>query len=150
MTDSENVSDTETVTVTIAGTNDAPVLTVSNLDATEDGASVSGTASFTDLDASDTHVYTVSAMGAGQGSVSIDAATGEYTYAPGSDFQSLAEGETTTVSFDVTVTDSENVSDTETVTVTITGTNDGPVVATTDLAGAVTEDADVRDMGKSW
>ncbi|MEY3017564.1 MAG: hypothetical protein RL336_699, partial [Pseudomonadota bacterium] len=93
------------MTVTITGTNDDPILTVGTLAATEDGASVSGTASFTDVDTSNTHTYTVSSMPAGEGSVSINATTGEYTYSPGADFQSLAAGETTTVSFDVTVTD---------------------------------------------
>ena len=124
----------QNITVVITGTNDDPILTVGNLDAIEDGASVSGTPSFTDEDSSNTHTYTVSSMPAGQGSVSIDASTGEYTYNPGADFQSLALGETTTVSFDVTVTDNDGGSDTETVSVTITGTNDQPVASDVAIA----------------
>ncbi|MEY3017589.1 MAG: hypothetical protein RL336_724, partial [Pseudomonadota bacterium] len=75
------------------------------------------------------------------GSVSINATTGEYTYSPGADFQSLAAGETTTVSFDVTVTDNDGGSDTETVTVTITGTNDAPTIEAVIPATSFNEDA---------
>jgi VCBS repeat-containing protein len=82
-------------------------------------------------------------MAAGEGSVAIDAGTGEYTYTPGSDFQSLAAGETTTVSFDVTIADDNGGSDTETVTVTITGTNDAPVA----VADVVMPDVPLLDGG---
>ncbi|WP_413698873.1 tandem-95 repeat protein [Psychromonas sp. KJ10-10] len=121
--------DTETVTVTITGTNDAPELTVSNLNAIEDGASVVGNPSFTDVDLTDSHTFSVTSMPDGQGEVYIDSGTGQYTYNPGSDFQSLALGETTEVTFDVTVTDDQGAIDTETVIVTITGSNDAPIVA---------------------
>jgi VCBS repeat-containing protein len=139
VTDNDGGSDTETVTATITGTNDDPILTVGTLAATEDGASVSGTASFTDVDTSNTHTYSVSSMAAGEGSVSIDADTGEYTYSPGADFQDLAAGETAEFSFDVTVTDNDGGSDTETVTVTITGTNDQPTLTIADVSAGVTE-----------
>jgi VCBS repeat-containing protein len=91
-----------------------------------------------DVDTTNTHSYTVTPMAAGQGSVAIVALTGEYTYNPGSDFQNLADGETTTVSFDVTIEDVNGDSDTETVTVTIKGTNDGPVAQADSFTG--TED----------
>ncbi|MBU3071703.1 VCBS domain-containing protein, partial [Aestuariicella sp. G3-2] len=141
VTDGSHTVTGVTATLDITPVNDDPVLTVSNLSAIEDGVSVSGTPSFTDVDTGDTHTYSVSTLGAGQGSVSINPTTGEYTYSVGSDFQSLAAGEETTVSFDVTVTDREGGSDTEIVTVTITGTNDGAVIGG-DAVGAVTEDAD--------
>ncbi|WP_413698870.1 VCBS domain-containing protein [Psychromonas sp. KJ10-10] len=127
-------TDTETVTVTITGTNDAPVLSVTNLSADEDGVSVVGTPSFTDVDLTDEHTFSVTAMPVGQGSVSIDPISGQYTYSPGSDFQSLALGVTTDVSFDVTIDDGNGGVDTETVTVTITGTNDAPILTVSDLA----------------
>ncbi len=127
VTDEHGATDTEMVTIKIQGTNDAPALRIVDISATEDGATVTGTPNFTDVDTGDTHTYTVSTMGTGEGSVSINASNGEYTYNPGSDFQSLALNATTTVSFDVTVTDSNGGFDTETVTVTITGTNDAPI-----------------------
>ena len=119
----------ETITVNITGTNDAPELTVANITATEDGVAVTGRASFTDVDVGDTAIYSVSTMAVGEGSVSI-AQDGVYTYNVGSDFQSLAKDATTTVSFDVTVTDNNGLSDTKTVTATITGTNDAPIAVT--------------------
>ncbi|MHC5112431.1 MAG: beta strand repeat-containing protein, partial [Planctomycetota bacterium] len=131
VTDNNGLTATETVTVTVTGTNDAPTLTIVDLNASEDGATVSGTPTFSDTDLGDTDAggYTVTAMPAGQGSVSIDPTTGEYTFDPGSDFQSLAQGATTDVSFDVTVTDNNGLTATETVTVTVTGTNDASVVS---------------------
>jgi len=105
------------------------VVTVENIAATEDGAVVTGTASFTDVDVNDAHTYTVSDMAAGEGSVSI-AVDGVYTYSVGSNFQNLALDETQDVTFDVTVTDNNGGSDTKAVTVTVTGTNDAPVITT--------------------
>ena len=137
------MSDAKSVVINVEAVNDAPILAVTDLAATEDGASVSGTPTFTDVDATDAHSYSVTAMAAGEGSVAIDAGTGVYTYSPGSDFQSLATGETTTVSFDVTIADDNGGSDTQTVTVTITGTNDAPEVVAID-AGTVTEDDAVQ------
>ncbi|WP_413698868.1 VCBS domain-containing protein [Psychromonas sp. KJ10-10] len=153
--DSEGGSSTKTVNVIITGTNDLPELEVTNINATEDGASVTGLPSFTDVDTGDAHAYSVSTMASGEGSVSIYASTGQYTYNPGDDFQSLAVGETAQVSFDVTVTDTNSGSTTETVTVTITGTNDDPILSVTDLAvmeddssiqgSASFDDADLSD-----
>ena len=51
-------------------------------------------------------------------------------------FDFLADGETLTVTYDVTVTDNNLVTSTQTVTVTITGTNDTPV-AVADASGAL-------------
>ncbi|WP_413698871.1 VCBS domain-containing protein [Psychromonas sp. KJ10-10] len=127
-------TDTETVTVTITGTNDAPIVAVTNLNTIEDGASVVGNATFADVDLTDDHTFSVSPMFVGQGTVSIDSGNGQYTYSPGSDFQSLALGATTDVSFDVTIDDGNGGVDTETVTVTITGTNDAPILTVSDLA----------------
>ncbi|MFM9938440.1 MAG: VCBS domain-containing protein [Hyphomicrobiaceae bacterium] len=52
----------------------------------------------------------------------------------------LADGETATLTFDVTATDSNGMSATETVTVTITGTNDGPQLSSASSIGQVVED----------
>ncbi len=147
-----NNSDTESVTITITGTNDAPVLTVDASGAvTEDVAVVagnltdSGTLSFTDVDTTNTHtvssVYNNNAVWSG-GSLTaaqitaitsgftVDSNSWDYSVA-NSAVQFLAAGETITLSFNVTVTDNSgavNNSDTETVTITITGTNDAPVL----------------------
>ncbi len=120
-------TDTATVSIDVAAVNDAPELTVADLSANEDGVVVAGSASFIDVDIGDTHTYSVSDLPANQGSVSIDPNTGVYSYNPGSNFQELALGESTSVSFDVSVTDSLGSSDTQTVSVKVTGTNDTPV-----------------------
>ena len=125
VTDDEGATDVETVTVTVTGTNDVPVLTVADMTATEDGPSVTGTASATDADDNSTATYSIStAPSKGSGSIAAD---GTYTFDPGSDFQNLAVGETEDVTFQVTVTDGEGAQDVKTVTVTVTGTNDAPV-----------------------
>jgi len=139
------------LTTHIIGTNDAPILTVHDISANEDGSSVSGTASFTDVDHTDSHSYSISSMPANEGSVSIDAITGKYTYNPGSDFQSLAAGETKQVSFDITVKDNHGGIDTQKVTVTITGTNDAPDLSVSNISAtedgaAVTGSASFTDV----
>jgi VCBS repeat-containing protein len=128
------------ISITITGSNDTPVLTVTDLDANEDGAPVNGTSNLVDPDVGDTHTYTATPAPANKGSVSINASTGAYTFDPGADFQSLAAGATDTVTFDVTVTDNNLAADTKTVTVTITGTNDIAVITATDATGDVEED----------
>ncbi|QDT11198.1 Ig-like domain-containing protein [Planctomycetes bacterium K23_9] len=63
--------------------------------------------------------------GSGGGSFTIDS-TGAYTFAPGSDFDSLNAGQTATTTIQYTISDNEGGSDTATVTVVVTGTNDAP------------------------
>jgi VCBS repeat-containing protein len=143
----------QVVTITVTGTNDAPVLTVDTSGSVQEDVAVSGgnltdsgTLSFTDVDVTDTHtvsqVYNGDAVWSG-GSLSaaqvtaitsgfaVDSDSWDYTVA-NADLQFLGAGETITLSFDVTVTDDSgagNDSDTETVTVTITGTNDAPAIS---------------------
>ena len=52
---------------------------------------------------------------------------------------SLQAGQTLTQSYAVTVDDGHGGTASQTVKITITGTNDVPVVAATDVTGAVTE-----------
>ncbi len=133
-------TDTGTLSITIAGANDAPVLTVHNLSVSEDGPSISGAASFTDVDLHDTHTFSVSSLNPGEGSVSIDSSTGVYTYKPEGDFQSLAVGETATVTFDVTVADNNGATSTKPVVVTIVGANDAPILSAEYTSGSINDD----------
>lgn len=77
-------------------------------------------------------------------------ADGTYVYTPGSDFNSMAAGETATETFQYKVTDADFDSAIATVTLTITGTNDGPVVTNSveELAGAVQEDGVLTATGQ--
>ena len=63
---------------------------------------------------------------------------GVVTYDPNGLFESLADGEMTTDTFDYTISDGNGGTDTATVTVTITGQNDDPTA--NDDTGAANED----------
>ncbi|MBE7216822.1 type I secretion C-terminal target domain-containing protein, partial [Shewanella benthica] len=151
VTDNDGGSDTNTVSLTITGTNDDPVLTVDMTggvteDATDPNLTDSGALSFTDVDVNNTHsvseVYNgdiswsggtlTNALTAGeiQGLIdgfSVDSDSWDYSIL-NSVVQFLAQGETITLSFEVTVTDNDGGSDTNTVSLTITGTNDLPEI----------------------
>ena len=124
--DGNGGSAVSTLTFTLTGSNDTPNNTaVNDLGVQEDGAGVSGSVTFSDVDNGDTHTFSTTQPT--EGSVAIDTNSGTYTFNPGSDFQDLGAGETRNVSFDVTVTDNNGASDTQTVNVTVTGVNDAPV-----------------------
>ncbi|MBR1251464.1 VCBS domain-containing protein [Bradyrhizobium sp. AUGA SZCCT0169] len=139
------------VTVTVTGTNDAPVIAgelftgaVTELGSNVDTGSIgaNGTFTFDDADLTDAHSVSFVPVGTTLGTLSAlsvsDPATGagdgtvSWTYAVNAaDVAYLADGETRVEEFTVTVTDDNGVplNDTATVRVTVTGTNDAPVIA---------------------
>uniref|UniRef100_UPI0012F81D99 VCBS domain-containing protein n=1 Tax=Aeromonas tecta TaxID=324617 RepID=UPI0012F81D99 len=153
------VSQTSTLTITITGTNDAPVLQADvgavNEDAILTVNAASGVLSNdSDVDGNALKVTgilngttgtatTVNASGDtvlsnSYGTLTIRA-DGSYSFnANGADAQKLAAGQTAGVVFTYTATDG-TVSQTSTLTITITGTNDAPVLQAD--VGAVNEDA---------
>ena len=162
VTDDSGATDTQTVTITIHGTNDAPVIeATANRAVTEDVAvdgsgnlTTSGTITLADVDTNET--LTVTSAPSGQPSwnggslthAQIDTllagfnatSTGWNYQVPNALVQFLGDGETITLSFDVTVTDDNGATDTETVTITINGTNDAPVIGDSSVtSGSVTE-----------
>ncbi|NOT72365.1 MAG: hypothetical protein HOP09_14140 [Hyphomicrobium sp.] len=144
----------KTVSITITGTNDVPVITV---EATGDHAvteetdlAASGTLSITDTDdgeATFTAVAVAAASASGYGTYTLTAA-GVWAYelnnANGM-VQALSAGETLADSF--TVVSSDGTAS-KTVSITITGTNDVPVI-TGEATGdhAVTEETDLAASG---
>ncbi|MCH7373535.1 VCBS domain-containing protein [Aeromonas sp. MR16] len=153
------VSQTSTLTITITGTNDAPVLQADvgavNEDAILTRTAANGVLSNdSDVDGNALKVTgilsgtsgTASAVNASGDTVLTNSygtltirADGSYSFnANGADAQKLAAGQTAGVVFTYTATDG-TVSQTSTLTITITGTNDAPVLQA-DL-GAVNEDA---------
>uniref|UniRef100_UPI00356278DE beta strand repeat-containing protein n=1 Tax=Sulfitobacter sp. TaxID=1903071 RepID=UPI00356278DE len=100
---------------------------------------VTVTAAFTDVDATDTHSYSVDTTGT-LGAVTNNG-DGTFTYAANGAFENLAEGQIATDTFTYTVTDNNGGANTETVTITVTGTNDAPVVAAPLTAAAAEDDA---------
>jgi VCBS repeat-containing protein len=150
--DGNGGTSTETVTITIQGQNDAPVAMAVSDTADEDGPAITVSADFTDVDASDTHTFSVDTTGT-IGTVANNG-DGTFGYDPNGAFESLAAGETATDTFTYTVDDGNGGTSTETVTITIEGQNDAPVAlavaADADEDGpAITVSADFSDVDAS-
>jgi VCBS repeat-containing protein len=134
-------SDTSTLTITLTGTNDAPVA-VADTNAGNEDTTITGTVATNDSDVDDgaTLSYTLNAPVAGltlntNGSYSFDASNAAY--------QHLASGATQAVVANYAVNDGLGGTDTSTLTVTLTGTNDAPILsaAATPVLASVNEDA---------
>ena len=149
--DDFGATDTQVVTVTVTGTNDAPVITSNAVEASgavteagndDAGAIVAGVPSATGTLSSDDVDTGASAAWSGDatdtyGSFAIDAVTGVWTYTldnTNTDTNALDEGQVETETFTVTVTDEFDATDTQDVTVTVAGTNDSPIALDDTLA----------------
>ncbi|PWY39894.1 VCBS domain-containing protein [Pseudomonas sp. RW409] len=154
--------DTQLVTITVTGSNDAPVLsfaTGNDAGAVQEDTtlSVSGQFSSTDIDHAATATWSIVGANTGSfGSIAVDS-SGQWTYtlANGTDgvssaVQSLKAGESYDEVFSVQVSDSLGGVDTQQVTITVTGSNDAPVLsfATGNDAGAVQEDTTLSVSGQ--
>ena len=159
---------TVSLTVTITGTNDAPVITLATTDAlgavTEDATTPTlsdiGLIAFNDLDLTDVHITRVAAdpsntLGGtlAMGAVSEDASTEPgsvgWTYeVANSAVQYLAKDQMATEKFTVTIDDGNGGTVDQEVEVTVKGTNDDPTITVglTDALGAVTEDASMPTL----
>ena len=165
-----NATDSQTLTITITGTNDQPTISITDVEGavTEDTSTPnltdSGSVDFAEVD--ETDVLTSSVAKTGESTTSLVPVPGLLSTALDSavtltqtgsndgtidwDFsidnslvEYLANGETVTATYTVTVKDDSgqtNDTATEQVTVTITGTNDQPTIAVVDVDGAVSED----------
>ncbi|HEX9770782.1 MAG TPA: Ig-like domain-containing protein, partial [Kiloniellales bacterium] len=133
--DGNGGTDTATATITVAGTNDAPVAAdVSYAGPAEDGAVQSFAYAATDADTSDTLTYSILTQPS-EGSVA-DNGDGTFGFDPGADFQDLSQGETRQVSFTYRVDDGQGGTDTAIATITVAGTNDAPVAQDDSFSGA--------------
>ncbi len=142
VSDGKGGSDTATVTLTIAGQNDAPVAGNDLGSAVEDGGAVTLAAATLlandkDADLGDTKVIQSVTSSAAGANVTLNA-SGDLVYDPESLFQSLRHGVTTTDSFTYTMVDGSGATSTATVVMTITGVNDAPVAG--DDAAVAVED----------
>nr|WP_256593482.1 VCBS domain-containing protein [Pseudomonas sp. 09C 129] len=155
-------SATQTVSITITGSNDAPVLsfaTGNDLGAVQEDTtlSVSGQFSSADIDHAATATWSIAGSNTGTyGSITVDG-TGQWTYtlANGTDgvasaVQSLKAGESHDEVFSVQVSDGLGGVDTQLVTITVTGSNDAPVLnfATGNDVGTVKEDTTLSVSGQ--
>ena len=131
-----------TVTVTITGTDDAPVIggTASDtLTESDVGQQASGSLTITDADAGEAVFQTQAGTAGDYGSFSVGA-DGNWTYdLDGTSADALTEGQVVTESFEVLSADGTAT----TVTVTITGTDDAPVIG-----GTATDSLTESDVGQ--
>ncbi|OLO06315.1 hypothetical protein BTW08_18145, partial [Salinicola sp. MH3R3-1] len=131
------VSEPKTVTITVTGTNDAPVAQAAAATTEENTVLTGQVPAASDVDGTIASYALDTGVGQGNGSLSFNA-DGSYSFTPGTDFDSLATGESRDVTFSYTATDNDGgVSEPKTVTITVTGTNDAPVAQ---AAAATTEE----------
>src|SRR6185436_9861584 len=115
-TDQFGATGTSTLTITVSGTNDAPVAGDDVASATEDGALVTGTVAAGDSDADDGANLSYALSGAVAG-LTIDP-DGSYSFDPANAaYQHIALGATQTVVATYIVTDQFGATDTATLTI---------------------------------
>ena len=142
-----------TVTITVNGTNDAPTITgVAAGNVKEDSVEeVSGQLDKHDVDAKDTHTWSVNDAGKGQyGTFTVDQ-NGKWTYVldnKSAQVQALAEGQKVTDTITVTVDDGNGGTATQVITVTVTGTNDAPTISGTATGGIKEDGPDTTVTGQ--
>ncbi|MDD2893761.1 MAG: VCBS domain-containing protein [Halothiobacillaceae bacterium] len=140
------ISTPSTLTVSITGTNDAPIV-VADTAAVQEDISLTATGNVLLNDSDVDQGATLSVANAGTyvgqyGTLTLNS-DGSYTYQldnTSSNVRALAEGQMVTDSFDYVATDGM-ASTASTLTVTITGTNDAPVVATAIADQSTLQDA---------
>ncbi len=159
--DEHNAWTAKTVTVAIHGTNDIPTLDITGSDwnITQGGdLSIDGTFTVTDNDrdagtdqafhiaggkdtsgtgtdgAHGTDGDTNATFTTGYGTLTLDPATGQWTYEANPDaIKGLGKDETKIETFEVTVTDEHGATSTQTITVTLNGINDAPWLGQTSI-----------------
>ena len=126
-TDDKGATSTSTLTITVAGVNDAPVAHADTNSGAED-ATITGSVATNDTDVDDGATRTFALNAAAPAGLTFNA-DGSYSFnAANAAYQSLHEGETKTVVAAYTVTDNHGATSTANLTITITGTNDAPTV----------------------
>jgi VCBS repeat-containing protein len=106
--------------------NDGPVAVNDTGRATEDGGAVVLDVLGNDTDADEGDTKSLLSLNNTGTIGAISIANGKIAYDPGTYFQSLKAGQTTTDTFSYTMKDEAGAMSTATVTMTITGVNDGP------------------------
>ncbi|WP_395303353.1 retention module-containing protein [Pectobacterium polonicum] len=124
VSDGNGGTTTSTVSIGVRPVNDAPVTADQSI-ATDEDTPVSGTIVASDVDG-DTLSYTVSTQPA-NGTLTLDGATGQYTYTPGANFNGNDR-------FIVTVSDGNGGTTTSTVSIGVRPVNDAPVTADQSIA----------------
>ena len=127
----------------IATLNAYPVAGTAQVTVDED-ISTSGTLSASDADAGTTLSFAL-LTGPAQGTLTVQD-DGAWSYDPGDTFQSLADGETASLSFTYSVTDGLATVQ-QTATIAVSGNNDAPSGVTADLVGGAAVAVEGRLLG---
>ena len=150
-----HASATQDITITINGVDDDPVITSGpqsgNVSEGDDGASMtaSGQVTFSDVDLSDGHTFSVSSAAA-YGTAGVDGAGNwSYTVSDAGAVDALAVGEHLADSFTVQVDDGHGGLASQVVSIDIVGTNDDPVITSGPQSGNVSEGDDGAGMTAS-
>jgi VCBS repeat-containing protein len=124
MADEHGATASSTITITVTGTNDAPVANPDSRTTSENSAVVVNVIA-NDVDVDHEPVLTVTAASgpAGKGTVTI--VENEVRFDPGSDFDHLASGESETVVLNYSIEDEHGASSSSTVTITVQGRDEG-------------------------
>ncbi|VAX04078.1 Alkaline phosphatase [hydrothermal vent metagenome] len=147
VSDGQGGYETQTVTVTVTGQNDAPVAESLTMETQEDSP-INGQLVASDIEG-DNLSFSLSTA-PNEGSVTVDE-DGSFNFTPGDDFQDLGEGESREVTFSYEVSDGQGGTATETVSLTINGTNDAPVLGNiTNVNGSLGTPETTPDMAMSF
>jgi len=125
-------SELKTVTLTITGTNDAPIA-VADTGTTTENVAVTIDVLANDTDVDNGAVLTLDEVSVEEGNGSVSIVGNELLFNPGTDFDYLAVGETATVEVAYTMSDEHGASSSSTTTITVTGTNDAPIISESDV-----------------
>ncbi|OQX35490.1 MAG: hypothetical protein B0D96_06710, partial [Candidatus Sedimenticola endophacoides] len=145
LTSSDGDQDTADVTITVTGTNDAPVAQVDEVLIADEGSGViEGVLAATDPD-DEAQLSFVLAEGAQAPAGFTLNPDGSYRFDTGdAAYQQMNEGDSFSFTLPVTVTDEHGASDTTRILITIQGTNDKPVASAmanvADEGGALIQD----------
>ncbi|MCV0425607.1 MAG: VCBS domain-containing protein, partial [Roseibium sp.] len=150
-TDGETV--TQTVTISVAGEEDAPIIagTASGAVYEDEVFSVTGALTVTDADANDTPAFTAQENAEGAyGTFSIDS-TGNWTYTlDNAAAQALERDETVIETFTVQATTADGESVSQVVSITVTGTNEAPTVPDVVLVANLTNNSGFENGFLDW
>jgi VCBS repeat-containing protein len=132
VTDEHGATSAGTLTVTVTGTNDAPVAQAASFATQKDAPLVQGAVSATDVDANAALSFALD--GAPPAGLSFQA-NGTYTFDPTHiAYQSLGVGQSVVLSVPYTVTDDQGATSGAVLTITVLGTNFAPVVGSASVS----------------
>ncbi|MDO6765135.1 VCBS domain-containing protein [Agarivorans sp. 1_MG-2023] len=116
------------ITITVTGTNDAPVLAAQTQSVIEDGSALQGQMQATDVDYNSHPILSYEIANPVDG-LTFNA-DGSYTFDPThASYQHLGAGQEQTITIPVTVKDEVNATSTQNLTITVHGTNDAPTIS---------------------